>query len=121
MFESPFVPLSDAERDVSLNEIIASLPPGDPWIFTCGSLMWDRGLFDFSAASPALLHGYHRSFCVWTQLARGTPERPGLALGLVAGGACRGIAYRIKRRLAADMFDRVWRREMFTGCYAPRW
>ena len=120
-FERPFAALPDAERNASLKENIALMPKGDPWVFTYGSLMWDRNLFDHAETVPALLHGYHRRFCVWTQLARGTPERPGLALGLEPGGACRGIAYRIRRRDSDVAFDRIWQREMFTGCYTPRW
>ena len=120
-FDAPFVPLPDAERNRSLHEILASLPSGDPWVFTYGSLMWDRDVFDYRETSAALLRGYHRSFCLWTQLARGTPELPGLALGLKAGGACRGIAYRVRRSQVEAEFDLIWRREMFTGCYVPRW
>ena len=113
--------MRDAERNVSLRDSMTLMPKGDPWVFTYGSLMWDREAFDHAEIAPALLRGYHRRFCVWTQLARGTPERPGLALGLEPGGACRGIAYRIKRRDAEVAFDQIWRREMFTGCYTPRW
>lgn len=120
-FKTPFVALPDAERNASLIEILADLPKGDPWVFTYGSLMWDRDVFGYRESESALLRGYHRSFCVWTQLARGTPERPGLALGLEAGGACRGIAYRVRRSQAESEFDLIWRREMFTGCYVPRW
>src|SRR5260370_1055095 len=66
----------------------------DPWIFAYGSLMWDPG-FAYAEAQPALLRGYHRSFCVYSPRHRGTPERPGIVLGLDRGGACKGIAYRV--------------------------
>ena len=113
--------MAESERDASRDAALAEMPAGDPWVFTYGSLMWDRGVFDFEAEETALLHGYHRRFCVWTQLARGTPERPGLALGLEAGGACRGVAFRVARNNAKHAFDRIWHREMYTGCYVPRW
>ncbi len=97
-------------------------PPGDGrdiWIFAYGSLMWDPG-FPFEEARPALLKGYHRALCIYSTRYRGTPERPGLVLGLDRGGACRGIAYRV----AAANVDRVmaylWEREMVTRAYSCR-
>ena len=120
-FEAPFAALPDDERNASLSETLALMPRGDPWIFAYGSLMWDRDVFDYEEFAPALVRGYHRRFCVWTQLARGTREKPGLALGLEGGGACRGVGFRIKKSNVETAFDRLWRREMFTGCYTPRW
>src|SRR5690348_3588116 len=66
----------------------------DLWLFAYGSLMWDPG-FAYAEAQPAVLRGYHRSFCVYSHRHRGTPDRPGVVLGLDRGGACKGIAYRI--------------------------
>ena len=120
-FDGPFQPLTDAERNVSRDRFLEGMPPGDPWVFTYGSLMWDRDVFPHKDTASALLHGYHRRFCIWTILARGTPDLPGLALGLEPGGSCRGIAFRIARREAKKAFDEVWRREMYTACYEPRW
>ena len=61
----------------------------DLWVFAYGSLIWDPG-FEFAEARPALLRGYHRAFCLYSKRYRGTPERPGLVLGLDRGGAtCR--------------------------------
>ena len=76
-------------------------------IFAYGSLLWDAELGD-AAAEPALLHGYHRSFCLYSYDYRGTPANPGLTLGLDRGGSCRGAAL----RLPIDALDRVWQREM---------
>ena len=66
----------------------------DLWVFGYGSLMWRPG-FAYEEAQHARLTGYRRCFCIYSVHHRGTPERPGLVLGLDRGGACEGIAYRV--------------------------
>ncbi|MGE5526077.1 MAG: gamma-glutamylcyclotransferase [Rhodospirillaceae bacterium] len=95
------------------------LPRGDLWIFAYGSLMWNPG-FSYVESSSALLRGYHRSFCIWSARYRGTPERPGLVLGLDRGGACRGIAYRVAEAQVGDVLSVLWAREMPRLTYQPR-
>ncbi len=88
----------------------------DLWIFAYGSLMWRPG-FDFAEQVPARLIGEHRALCVYSFDHRGTPERPGLVLGLDRGGACRGIAFRVaaSRREATIAYLRE--REQTTHVY----
>jgi cation transport protein ChaC len=81
------------------------------WIFAYGSLMWDPDC-PRAEAEPALLRGYHRSFCLYSYDYRGTRERPGLTLGLDRGGACRGIVLRLPPELLAEAINRLWSREM---------
>ncbi len=88
----------------------------DLWIFGYGSLMWDPG-FAYAEAQPALLRGYHRSFCVYSRRHRGTPDRPGLVLGLDRGGTCKGIAFRVPEADVAPALHYLWDREMARGTY----
>ena len=64
------------------------------WVFAYGSLMWRPG-FDALERHPARLIGAHRALCLLSYIQRGTPQTPGLVLGLDLGGQCIGIAYRI--------------------------
>ena len=91
----------------------------DLWIFAYGSLIWDPG-FPFEEARPALLRGYHRAFCLYSMRYRGTPERPGLVLGLDRGGACRGIGYRVAASRVDQVWSYLWEREMSMRSYHCR-
>jgi cation transport protein ChaC len=86
-------------------------PERPHWVFAYGSLMWDPG-FTPDATSPALLHGWHRSFCIRSHHYRGTPQSPGLILGLAPGGACRGLAHRIPQASYDAVRDYLYRREI---------
>ncbi|MCZ8312334.1 MAG: gamma-glutamylcyclotransferase [Rhodospirillales bacterium] len=86
------------------------------WVFAYGSLIWDPG-FPYEEARPGRLMGFHRSFCVRSTRYRGTPERPGLVLGLDKGGSCRGIAYRVAPREGARTMEYLWEREMLNRSY----
>ena len=77
-----------------------SEPDRDLWVFGYGSLMWRPG-FDFVERQLAWLRGYHRALCIYSHVHRGTPERPGLVLGLDRGGSCRGVAFRVEAQRAA--------------------
>ncbi len=92
---------------------------GDLWIFGYGSLMWDPG-FHHAESHSAVVHGYHRRFCVYSYTYRGTRARPGLVLGLDRGGTCKGIVYRVPRRRAEDTLAYLWKRELDDGVYRLR-
>jgi cation transport protein ChaC len=89
------------------------------WVFGYGSLMWNPG-FPFRAREPGLVRGWHRAFCVYSHVWRGTPERPGLVLGLDRGGSCRGIAFSVDAKDEADVLAYLDDRERVTNVYVRR-
>jgi cation transport protein ChaC len=95
-------------------------PPHDFWIFAYGSLMWDPG-FAHLEARPARLIGWHRAFCLYSERYRGTPERPGLVLGLDRGGSCLGRAYKVAAADGPAVAAYLDHRELLGGAYDPRW
>jgi glutathione-specific gamma-glutamylcyclotransferase len=118
--ESKWV-LTDEQLSESLAASVRARPKGAGWwVFGYGSLLWNP-LFPFTDARPAILRGFHRRFCLYSVASRGTPEQPGLVLGLDRGGACTGVAYRLPADLALDELHLLWRREMVLGAYNPRW
>jgi cation transport protein ChaC len=92
------------------------LSKGDLWVFGYGSLMWRPG-FDFIEQVPARLIGEHRALCVYSFDHRGTPEKPGLVLGLDRGGACRGVAFRIAAKHRSSTVEYLRSREQTTNVY----
>lgn len=84
------------------------------WVFAYGSLIWRPG-FAHAGQHRALLRGFHRSFCLWSHRYRGTPDRPGLVLGLDRGGACHGVAFRVPGRHAAEVLHYLDDRELPDG------
>ncbi|WP_245259166.1 gamma-glutamylcyclotransferase [Salinarimonas rosea] len=91
----------------------------DLWVFGYGSLMWRPG-FPFRERHAARVRGYHRSLCVYSHVHRGTPERPGLVLGLDRGGSCRGVAFRVDVAHAQETIAYLRAREQATAVYLER-
>ncbi|MGC1300839.1 MAG: gamma-glutamylcyclotransferase [Caulobacteraceae bacterium] len=89
---------------------------GSHWVFGYGSLMWRPG-FDYVERQAALLRDHRRAFCIYSVHHRGTPQRPGLVLGLAPGGCTRGIAYRIADADWAGVYAYLLEREQPTETY----
>jgi cation transport protein ChaC len=86
------------------------------WVFGYGSLMWRPG-FDYVERQPALLRDHRRAFCIYSVHHRGTPERPGLVLGLAPGGCVRGTAYRVDDAIWPEVYAYLLEREQPTETY----
>lgn len=112
--------LSKAELDASLQLAMRDAPRGDLWVFAYGSLLWNP-VIHYAERRVARLYGFHRRFCLWSYIGRGTGDCPGLMLGLGRGGSCVGAALRVRRETAQHELALLWRREMVAGSYAPRW
>jgi cation transport protein ChaC len=113
--------MSEAEIHASLDHMLdAPQAPREIWVFGYGSLIWNPA-FEFVERRIGQVHGYHRRFCLWTHLGRGSPAVPGLMLGLLPGGSCRGVVYRVADAAVRSELEILWRREMIGGSYHPRW
>ena len=105
---SKAVPKTAAERAASLQTTLARAPAGtlegDIWVFGYGSLVWNPA-FHYAEKRRGRIYGFHRAYCIWTHLGRGTPENPGLMLALDRGGSCCGAAFRIARQARRGAVD----------------
>ena len=88
----------------------------DFWVFGYGSLMWKPG-FPHEEVSPARISGLHRSLCIYSWVHRGTQDNPGLVFGLDRGGACNGMAFRVKGAERIDVIEYLRARELVTNVY----
>jgi len=100
-------------------EVLRDGDAGDLWVFGYGSLMWRPG-FEYLERRVAFVHGWRRSLCIYSHVYRGTPERPGLVLGLDRGGACRGVAFRVAASQRAQTKEYLRQRELVTAVYIER-
>lgn len=109
MVESTRLPA--ARRADGLENLHHLYDGGDLWVFGYGSLMWRPG-FPHLEAHTALIRGVHRAPCVISRRHRGSWERPGVVMGLDAGGSCKGMAYRVASSDAIEVLDYLHDREM---------
>lgn len=91
----------------------------DLWVFGYGSLIWRPG-FAHKAAYPARLYGFHRSLCVYSHVHRGTPEQPGLVMGLDRGGSCHGMVFHVDGAHHDEVLRYLREREQATMVYQER-
>ena len=103
---------------MEIAQFLEDLPQGDLWVFGYGSLMWSPG-FRCIEKQTALVRGYHRALCILSSRYRGTPEKPGLVMGLCSGGSCWGIAFRVPASRVRRVVNILWKREMLNKVYKP--
>ncbi|WP_274423110.1 gamma-glutamylcyclotransferase [Chelativorans sp. YIM 93263] len=89
------------------------------WVFGYGSLMWRPG-FAHVETRKARVFGYRRALCVHSHVHRGTPDRPGLVLGLDRGGSCLGLAFSVPAELSDEVTAYLRERELVTHVYKER-
>jgi len=120
--QGQFDALTKEEREANRLNFLKSAPSPSKglWVFGYGSLLWNPA-FLFDQDRPAKLHGYRRHFCLHMTMGRGTPEKPGIMLALDGGGSCNGHAFLIPPELIESETTILWRREMISGAYLPKW
>ena len=113
---------TDAERAASLRAMLDRRPEHGQgvWVFGYGSLIWNP-CFHHLAQRLAHAPDWHRSFCLSVRAGRGTPENPGLMLGLRPGLGATGAVFRIAEDAVEQELDVLWRREMVADGYIPHW
>lgn len=91
---------------------------GGFWVFGYGSLMWRPG-FPYLERRLARLKGYRRAFKLRSVRYRGTPEAPGLVLGLDwdPNASCTGMAFRVCPTKGDGVRDYLAERELVTRSY----
>ncbi|OEJ69627.1 gamma-glutamylcyclotransferase [Magnetovibrio blakemorei] len=92
--------------------------PEEFWVFAYGSLMWNPG-FPFLEVQAGRIDGYQRSLSVLSTIYRGTPERPGLVMGLDKGGYCSGLTFRVAPENVQATIAYLDEREQVTRVYCP--
>ncbi|PTY37280.1 hypothetical protein BGP77_02780 [Saccharospirillum sp. MSK14-1] len=92
------------------------------WVFGYGSLIWNPEMAVVEDGAASLAH-YRREMCIKATVHRGSPEQPGLVLGIryQAGGCCEGHAFRLDQAQLQPSLHRLIERELVTDCYVPLW
>src|SRR5205814_5831538 len=88
------------------------------WLFAYGSLMWNPEM-PFAERRPALLRGWHRSFCLYSRDYRGTRNAQGLSSGSTVAGHARVSPIGSRRRgwaRRSTRFGRAKWRARSTAC-----
>lgn len=104
---------SEQDYQAAARRLLDGAGDGPFWIFAYGSLLW-RPAFDTETTRPAQVSGWRRDFCMEIRRWRGSPEQPGLMMGLLKGGACAGIVMQLAHDDRQTQLVRLLKREVDT-------
>ena len=103
--------LRDHEYDDIVDACIAEFEQGPVHVFAYGSLIW-RPAFEHAGWERARAYGWRRSFCMHINRWRGSPDLPGLMMGLDHGGSCDGILFRLPDDTLRQQLRSLYLREV---------
>jgi cation transport protein ChaC len=103
--------MTDGDYKVAIRSMLEQAPAGDLWLFGYGSLLW-KPACEVAESRVGKVRGWHRAFCIRLPRFRGTPDRPGLMMGLDRGGQCRGMVFRLPPDQVRTSLGVLFRREM---------
>ena len=109
---------TEEEREATRLSALGDRMDRDLWVFAYGSLMWDPAVY-YCELRPAFTRSHHRSFCLKSEMGRGTPDNPGLMAALDTGGDCHGLVFRIEHAIVDKETRILWSREMISLAYDP--
>jgi cation transport protein ChaC len=120
--DASFPRMTDAERALLLRRLLAGREAAPVWVFAYGSLIW-KPVFEPAEVRRGVAHGWHRAFNLRLEGFRGTPDRPGLMMGLAPGGRARGLLMRLPAADPLPALEDLVRREVPYRAFAPmaRW
>jgi glutathione-specific gamma-glutamylcyclotransferase len=95
---------------VVAERLLAEAGDGPLWVFAYGSLLW-RPAFDVVETRLAKVSGWRRNFCMEIRRWRGSPDAPGLMMGLREGGHCKGLVLKIAEADRVAQLVKLLRRE----------
>jgi len=101
---------SDQDYQAAATKLLAEAGYGPVWVFAYGSLLW-RPAFDCEDTRLAEARGWRRNFCMEIRRWRGSPEQPGLMMGLRKGGTCTAVVMQLAHEDRQAQLVRLLRRE----------
>lgn len=116
------IELTDDEYDQAAVRLLTEASGAPVWLFAYGSLIWKPD-HDHEESRRVQVYGWRRAFSIPITRWRATPEQPGLMLALARGGACHGMAYRLRTDDLHGQLLRLLDREVGSarGLSAVRW